>query len=133
METVNQHGKKLIIENPEKIDLKLPPLVKVEQMSLLVGPKQKITNQTEIIEILDKDKSVTNNPVLLHTIMMKIANYSQFRETVLFTKILVNIDVLSQDFLQVPKNKKERILFDLTTNTKNKIVLDYEKNIIKTG
>ena len=59
--------------------------------------------------------------------MMKIANYSQFRETILFTKILVNIDVLSQDFLQVPKNKKERILFDLTTNTKNKIVLDYEK------
>ena len=138
MEEVNRHRKKLIIENPEKQELKLPPLVKVEQMSLLVGPEPNITNQTKIIEILDEDKSVTKNPVLPNTVvtknpllpdtvMMKIANYSQFRETIVLTKILVNIDVLSQDLLQVPKNKKDRILFDLTTNTTNKIILDYAK------
>ena len=43
-------------------------------MSLLVGPQPKITNQTKIIEILDEDKLVTKNPVLPHTVMMKIEN-----------------------------------------------------------
>ena len=143
-EEVNQCGKKIIIENTEKQDLKLLPLVKVEQLSLLVVPKQKITNQTTIIEIFDKEELVSKNPVLQHTVvpnnpllldtvMMKIANYSQFRETVLLTKMLVNINVLIRNFLQVPKNEKERILFDLTTNKTNKIILDYTENLKKNG
>ena len=75
--TPTTKSEKKIIEITEQQETKLPSLVKVEQMSLLVGLQQNITKNTNIIEILDKEESETKNAVLPHTVMMQICKLYQ--------------------------------------------------------
>ena len=50
-----------------------------------------------------------------------------FEETVLLTKILLDVDVLRLDFLHISQ-KRDRFLFDLTTEKKIKKLLDFAEH-----
>ena len=112
------------LETQKTNELLIPKLVKKEHCPLRLEPITKINKNTEIIEIMDEEAStdiedflseniinkVTECTLLPSTVMIMIANMCQFNETVLLTKIILNVDVLSKDFKQVPHPRKRETI-----------------------